>query len=69
MKASELKNYLNEIVTDKYDPEIEIEIKRPCCGGTPCVFVKSCGVGFDWDHGRLILVPEKDLICKDNKNI
>jgi hypothetical protein len=30
-------------------------------GGTPCVGVKSMQSGFDWDNGKLMIFPEKDL--------
>ena len=30
-------------------------------GGTPCVDVKLLSCGFDWDKGKLMIIPEKDL--------
>jgi hypothetical protein len=30
-------------------------------GGTPGVGVKNMQAGFDWDNGRLLIFPEKDL--------
>ena len=30
-------------------------------GGTPGVGVKSMQSGFDWDNGKLMIFPEKDL--------
>jgi hypothetical protein len=30
-------------------------------GGTPGVGVKNMQVGFDWDNGKLMIFPEKDL--------
>ena len=30
-------------------------------GGTPCVDIKFIRDGFDWDRGKLMLYPEKDL--------
>lgn len=30
-------------------------------GGTPTVDIKSIYAGFDWDNGKLLIYPEKDL--------
>jgi len=30
-------------------------------GGTPCVNIKNMQFGFDWDKGKLMIFPEKDL--------
>lgn len=30
-------------------------------GGTPTTNIKSIHAGFDWDNGRLLIYPEKDL--------
>ena len=30
-------------------------------GGTPCVNIKNMHAGFDWDNGKLMIFPEKDL--------
>lgn len=30
-------------------------------GGTPTVGVKTIQAGFDWDNGKLLIYPEKDL--------
>jgi len=30
-------------------------------GGTPCVNIKNMQSGFDWDNGKLMIFPDKDL--------
>ena len=30
-------------------------------GGTPVVDIKNIQAGFDWDNGKLMIFPEKDL--------
>jgi hypothetical protein len=30
-------------------------------GGTPTVAIKSIDAGFDWDSGKLMIFPEKDV--------
>lgn len=37
----------------------------PAIGGTPCVDIKSVHNGFDWDMGKLMLYPEKELSLTD----
>lgn len=44
------------------DADVVIKIHRPgSVGGTPCVPVTSLQVGFDWDNGKLILIPQQPL--------
>jgi hypothetical protein len=34
-------------------------------GGQPVQNVKSAGCGFDWDNGKFIIYPEKELYKED----
>ena len=44
------------------DITVSIVVKTAgTAGGTPGVGVKSMQSGFDWDNGKLMIFPEKDL--------
>lgn len=53
--------------TKKQEWVVVIEIKKPftTVGGTPFVEVKSVKAGFDWDKGKIFLVPETPLTNED----
>jgi len=53
--------------TVREDPEVVVQIKLPysTMGGQPTVPVKSLQMGFDWDHGKFILIPEENLTPSD----
>ena len=68
MKLSELKQYVDLYYRPGHeDPEVVIEIKLPysTVGGKPTVKIKNTSMGFDWDHGKFILQPEKSLCPED----
>lgn len=42
--------------------ELSIRVLAPgSIGGAPCVAVKDIQIGFDWDHGKILLEPEIPL--------
>ena len=43
--------------------KISILIKKPCStiGGSPVTNIRSVYEGFDWDHGKTMLIPEFPL--------
>lgn len=68
MKLTELKNIVDRVLENnaQYGGGREIEAvivvqTARSIGGTPCVGVKSAPAGFDWDNGKLLIHPEKDL--------
>jgi hypothetical protein len=69
MKLSELKRLVDLHHRDGHyeDPEVVIKINLPysTVGGLPNVKVKSMWMGFDWDHGKFIIIPEEDLTPSD----
>jgi hypothetical protein len=69
MKLSELKHIVDLHHRDGHyeDPEVVIAIKLPysTVGGSPTVKVKTMWMGFDWDHGKFIIIPEEDLTPSD----
>lgn len=36
-------------------------------GGRPCVMIEGVGQGFDWDHGKVFLYPDRPLGCLDQE--
>jgi len=68
MKLSDLKELVNRLIT-RDDPEVVIKIKYPftTIGGTPSVPVKYISSGFDWDKGKLIIIPTEVLSKPDEK--
>jgi hypothetical protein len=44
--------------------KVVIPESKPSIGGQACVPVKSCMAGFDWDHGKFFIQPEKPMISK-----
>ncbi len=69
MKFSELKRLVDLYHRPDHheDPEVVIQIKLPysTVGSMPTVKLKSVQMGFDWDHGKFILVPEENLTPSD----
>lgn len=70
MNLKELKEqidwlYENQLQHNYPAPEditVSIVVKTVgTVGGTPGVGVKSMQSGFDWDNGKLMICPEKDL--------
>ena len=66
MNVSTLVEHLQKS-TQKQDWNAVIEIKKPFAtvGSTSFVEVKSVRVGFDWDNGKIFLVPETPLTNED----
>lgn len=61
--ADLIEHQINE---QNQEDRVVIEIHRPGgLGGTPCVDVDRIRAGFDWDSGKLIIVPEKPLVPAD----
>jgi hypothetical protein len=68
MKLSELKKYVDRYLEyERDDPEVVIQIKLPysTVGAQPSVGAKSVQMGFDWDAGKFIIVPEEPLTPSD----
>ena len=41
---------------------ILVEPNERCVGGTPCVGIERIAVGFDWDCGKVFILPNKKLV-------
>lgn len=73
MNLKELYNILEREVIlceQRHQDPTEIRVCIPiqnvtAIGGTPCVDIKSIRDGFDWDMGKLMLYPEKELSLTD----
>lgn len=66
MNVNDLADCLRRF-TKKHEWGVVIEVKKPftTVGGTPFVEVKSVRAGFDWDKGKIFLVPETPLTNED----
>jgi hypothetical protein len=68
--AKELKDKLDNILTDGFNDGDELTVSIPCDGPTVrigprgSVPVKSVSRGIDWDNGRLFINPDEDLSVK-----
>lgn len=66
MKLKDLLNQLNAHAgsISNFNKEWTLHIpivNQGSIGGTPCVPVKSIGIGFDWDDRKIFLWPEHTL--------
>lgn len=52
---------------DKNNPsEVVIQLSTPGIGTTPCVGVENIYAGFDWDHGKLLIIPNEPIVKKND---
>ena len=66
MTLEELKEFLEHALRhQRHDPtamQIGIVVQTAgSVGGTPTVGVKNLSIGFDWDNGKILIYPDKDL--------
>lgn len=67
MKASELNRILETMLSRRNDDfDIVVAVKEPWVGPTPAIAIKQAHIGFDWDSGRIILVPTLELCLKNH---
>lgn len=59
-----IDSYVKSLQTHQ-NPNVVVEIKGSRIGGTPCVNVKSAGLGIDWDSGKFIISTEEKLFKKE----
>jgi hypothetical protein len=55
-------------IDKKHPEEVVIQLASPGIGATPCVGVAHVTSGFDWDHGKIFLVPEHPLVKQNDIN-
>ena len=68
MTVKELSDLLNSALKnhpDCGDHDIRILLNEKSIGPRATAGVKSVGFGFDWERGKVLLQPEKDLVSKD----
>ena len=68
MTIRELADLLNSALKtrpDCGDHVIRILLNEKSIGPRATTGVKSVGFGFDWERGKVLLQPEKDLVSKD----
>ena len=69
MNLLELQQLVEGFIERGSNPE-EIRVCVPiktigAIGGTPVADIKSIQLGFDWDHGKLLLYTDKNLMLED----
>lgn len=67
MELTKFLDTLNLIASHQLYPmertvTIPVTLPYVTAGGSPCVALKSVNVGFDWDSGKIFLVPEEPLM-------
>ena len=70
MNLDNFRAHLSQIrVAPGRETEIVVPIQRAfSVGGQSCVKIESIIVGFDWDAGKIFLIPEKKLrIIEDDE--
>jgi hypothetical protein len=60
MKVKELKDALN-YSTDHDDDDLMIRLQMPSIGPVAMSAISGSYFGFDWEHGKVILQPERRL--------
>ena len=70
MNLKELKDKIDWLYDEQRNPEerspenitVGIMVKTTgSVGGAPVIGIKNITMGFDWDAGKLLICPEKDL--------
>ncbi len=57
-----LQQALEVLTQASLENSLAVEVFAPGrIGGTPCVPVRAISLGFDWDHGKVLLRPEVAL--------
>lgn len=73
MRASELEQKLRRYTSGERpgtkanlaDDEVAIELGSPSVGPHASVGVETVYAGFDWDNGKLLIVPQEPLVRKN----
>jgi len=70
MKLKELDRIIKSLMKIKHYRESEVVIKESitALGPSAVVKIEQINPGFDWDGGRIIIVPESDMVKKDISN-
>lgn len=71
MRTKDLKSFVDTFCHKDYplqDRNVVIAVKRiGQVGGTPSVGVKNIYAGIDWDSGKILIYPEKELMIADDE--
>jgi len=66
MKIKDLIKQLNELEDQCKDWEVVIAEASPSFGPSSSVEVNQLRVGFDWNSGKVFIIPKKPLFKKEN---
>lgn len=68
MKVSELYEAFGKYIKRGHgDDEAVILLQESSMGASAAEEVDTCEAGFDWDSGRILLIPEKPLLHYGNE--
>ena len=66
MKLKELKPWVDAMEKRYPENQVMVQISEPAVGKTPCVEVECFTIDGDWDKGKVKIVPEVELIRKND---
>lgn len=61
MTAKQLSIMLSELG----DKEVVVQLSQPSIAVSAYSQIESIGIGFDWDEGKVFLIPSKELVDKN----
>lgn len=68
MKVHELASQLSEYIESRHaEDTVVIALQENSIGPEAAEEVKYCCAGFDWDNGRIFLVPKEPLVHYRNE--
>lgn len=63
MTVNELQQILS-LADGEKEVVIQVELYVPTFGPTPSVSIQHVNTGFDWNNGKLIIVPTQALVTR-----
>lgn len=70
MKLRDIKQYIDSLSDKELDNELVIDVSGTGYLDGACASIKSIksiSAGFDWYHGKTLLIPEKQMRFNDDK--
>ena len=61
MKLNELIRILSDLPTEYSDNEVVIVVQSDTAGGCGKAKINQVVCGFDWNSGKILIIPDKEL--------